>query len=238
MLLHYLPFLILAPLAISSPLPTPPPIDADGNHPPFCTSTLTSYDRGFTGGFEPTRTETAYTTTTTTTAYINCAGCRYFEVEYRRSPIWGGHGPVVQVVTVDGTGVAAATETACVRDPPGRGIPAIPLPKRGAHTDAALGRRASAPQDLEPPPPAPNTTVAPEVEDCTSTSFVFPDSTFGGMKTIWAETVTETSLVDCGGCGGLVMSTVLIAPGPPVVFTTTVTASTPSTTNLYACLTA
>lgn len=74
--------------------------------------------------------------------------------------------------------------------------------------------------------PAPN---------CPHTVFHAPQFTWGPVATVWTETKTVTTEVNCSGCDDLVVTTIPFGPGPVVFFTTTVTASTASTTTVPVC---
>ncbi|KAI8176576.1 hypothetical protein K4K52_009245 [Colletotrichum sp. SAR 10_76] len=80
-----------AALAAASPMPEPtaPPAVSD------CTITVTHFDPGFTGDFQPTTTITQYNSTVT-------------------APNWGGHGPAYEkVIYVPATVPTTVTSPVC-----------------------------------------------------------------------------------------------------------------------------
>ncbi|QUC15961.1 uncharacterized protein UV8b_00202 [Ustilaginoidea virens] len=72
---------------------------------------------------------------------------------------------------------------------------------------------------------------------CTKTIAVLPPFTWGPTSTVWTTTTTLTRPVDCGGCTSVATRDIEVGPGPVVFFTTTVTATGPSTTTVLACAT-
>ncbi|GJN70651.1 hypothetical protein VFPFJ_08847 [Purpureocillium lilacinum] len=61
------------------------------------------------------------------------------------------------------------------------------------------------------------------------------DFTWGPTSTVWTATTTTTHHVDCGPCTALHVSRVHLGVGPQIIYTTTVTATVPTTTTMYAC---
>ena len=71
---------------------------------------------------------------------------------------------------------------------------------------------------------------------CTSTLSQLKHFTHGPTKTLFPSTVTDTSSVDCAGCGALSVQPIG-GVGPAVIFTTTVKADVPTTTTAFVCST-
>lgn len=70
-------------------------------------------------------------------------------------------------------------------------------------------------------------------EACPTTFIVQPAQTAGATLTRYRQTITQTVLLNCGGCQ-LHISTALAGYGPAGKFTTTVTAQQSQTT-VYRC---
>ncbi|KJZ79448.1 hypothetical protein HIM_00917 [Hirsutella minnesotensis 3608] len=75
----------------------------------------------------------------------------------------------------------------------------------------------------------------PAASHCTTTVAVLPHFTAGPVKTVWTSTETAIRIMDCGACDAVDLRYIPLGPGPVVFFTTTVTAATPSITNVLQC---
>jgi hypothetical protein len=225
--------LSLAYMAAANPLPapTPPPLPEPSISPlgDDCTHTLTSYYRGFTGDWAPTKTRTRYTATETTRQSIDCSGCAQLKIYKTISPFYGGIGPVEHVVWVTASVPTTVTQTVCavpsaIRKPGKQAIPRAPK--------------------LSEPPRAKREDPKPLV-GCTSTvtATVLPwwvgGSSNDGTKTIHTATQTAFEKVECNGCD-LEFSVEQSFPrgsgvGPVVKYWNTVTATTPATITSTIC---
>ncbi|KAK1854844.1 hypothetical protein CCHR01_02524 [Colletotrichum chrysophilum] len=99
-----------AALAAASPMPEPtaPPAVSD------CTITVTHFDPGFTGDFQPTTTITQYNSTVTVPSPVDCHGCAHVTTADAQAPNWGGHGPAYEkVIYVPATVPTTVTSPVC-----------------------------------------------------------------------------------------------------------------------------
>ena len=213
--------LVMALGAFANPLPAPIPPPLDSRHSTStssqCTTYLTSTVYGFRGHWTPSIARTVYTSTRTAYSRVPCGGCR-LSLTTRPALFWGGVGPV-EIITGTVTAVEPTTVTSTI-------CAAEKTPHKGAIPHRAVGTGAVQPA---------SSTIS--AEECTITQPVPQHLTFGPVETIWTETETATAWVDCEGCANLRTSTVhFIGKGPAVVFTTTETATAPTTSTTYMCL--
>ena len=206
--MRVLSVLPVAGLALANPLPlpTPPPLrDAPITPLDACTYTITSYNRGFTGDWAPTKTSTKYTSTVTGTTSIDCQGCPNFAILHTVGPGYGGLGPMMAVNWVTATEATTVFNTVCAA------TAVTPHPLR---------------QAIPTPPILPRVDVPVEdPSNCTFTKTVPFHMTFGPIKTVWAKTVTDTQSLDCGGVCRYVTTKTAIhgGHGPVVHYTATTT---------------
>ncbi|KAI3551992.1 hypothetical protein CSPX01_00668 [Colletotrichum filicis] len=74
------------------------------------TITITHFDPGFTGDFNPTTTITQYNRTVTVPSPVDCQGCAHITTTNAQAPWWGGHGPAVEkVIYVQATAPTTVT---------------------------------------------------------------------------------------------------------------------------------
>ena len=71
------------------------------------------------------------------------------------------------------------------------------------------------------------------IAPCTTTRFTGQDLVQGPTKTMYPNTVTETSELECGGCELVVKNVGGIGPG--LLFSMTVMAAEPTTVTKYTC---
>ncbi|OHF01749.1 hypothetical protein CORC01_02940 [Colletotrichum orchidophilum] len=71
------------------------PVETITSQTAGCTTTITEFDRGFTGDFNPSTTITIYNQTVTTVSPVDCHGCSYVTTTVEQSPFWGGIGPEI-----------------------------------------------------------------------------------------------------------------------------------------------
>ncbi|CAI4213116.1 unnamed protein product [Parascedosporium putredinis] len=76
----------------------------------------------------------------------------------------------------------------------------------------------------------------PQADTCTTTISSLLHLDLVPTLTVWPATETTTSSVDCNGCANVVATTIPMGLGPVVRKETTVTAATPTTTLVFACL--
>ncbi|KAE8453850.1 hypothetical protein EG329_007626 [Mollisiaceae sp. DMI_Dod_QoI] len=126
-----------------------------------------------------------------------------------------------------------------------RTINHIPTPPAGINVRDIEGDRTI--NHIPTPPPGSDvwdvatnppflSKTSTQATDCITT-FTIPQSPFalGPTKTIYTSTATETVMLDCHGCGHLVMTTIPLGHGPEHSFRTTITSSSIITQMMQAC---
>jgi hypothetical protein len=209
--------LLSTTLAVAVTKPTQPLFAASESVEESCTSTtvVPAHDAPVPPEtYEPTWTITKYTTTATVYTGVDCAGCAFLQSDIAYINYIYPDGPSPPAITT-----ATATEPQTITE---------------AHcTGAATGDGARS--GAMPPPPAPRAPM--EDEDCTAHVLAGQQFTHGPIKTVWTSTTTVTSPVDCGTCKHVMPSFYPIGPGPVIFFTSTVTATEPTTVSVPVCAT-
>ncbi|KAG5923770.1 hypothetical protein E4U42_004836 [Claviceps africana] len=75
----------------------------------------------------------------------------------------------------------------------------------------------------------------PTTAGCTHTVFTNHPFNIGPTKTEYTKTFTTTDGVNCGPCHKVVATPFPDGPGPVAIFTTTITAATPTTVSSFYC---
>lgn len=181
-------------------------------------------------------TSTLYPSTVTATQRINCHGCSMVALGWGRCP--------AMVVKGYKTAKTAFTETVTVCDTTTlkglqtqAGLAAVITPDVRVENLMVANPQTSAGIALKPRETGKaNADVAmkrADVAACPTTVMVIPEQHAGKTSTIYAKFTTTTVKVNCGGCP-LVVSTALMAYGPPTVFDKTTTVPVGAKTT-YAC---
>lgn len=181
-------------------------------------------------------TSTLYPSTVTATQRINCHGCSMVALGWGRCPAMVVKGyktvktPFTETVTVCDTTTLKGLQTQA-------GLAAVITPDVRVENLMVANPQTSARIVLKPRETGKaKTDVAAKRADvaaCPTTVMVVPEQHAGKTSTIYAKFTTTTVKVNCGGCP-LVVSTALMAYGPPTVFEKTTTVPVGAKTT-YAC---
>ena len=200
--------------------PTAPPFAASED--PSCTSTTVVPAHNAPvppETYEPTWTITKHTTTATAYTGVDCGGCGFLQSDtaYINYVYPDGPSPPV-ITTITATEPQTITEAHCT------GAATINGAEHGA---------------MPPPPPGPPMLAKreDEEEDCTAHVLTGPKYTHGPIKTVWTSTTTVSNPVDCGTCKHVMPTFYPAGPGPVIFFTSTVTATEPTTVSVPVCAT-
>ncbi|KAK1832626.1 hypothetical protein QBC39DRAFT_348461 [Podospora conica] len=179
-------------------------------------------------------TSTLYPSTVTTTKRINCNGCSNVSLGWGRCPVEVVQGftsaktPLTETVTACDISTIQGLQTQA-------GLAAVITPDVQAENLMAASPQTSVSIALRPRETG-NAGAAvkrADVAACPTTVVAVPEQQAGKTSTTYSRYTTTTVKVNCGGCP-LVVSTALMAYGPPSTFdkTTTLPVGTRTT---YAC---
>jgi len=179
-------------------------------------------------------TSTLYPSTVTATQRINCNGCSNVALGWGRCPAMVVKGyktaktPLTETVTVCDTTTLKGRQTQA-------GLAAVITPDVQVEKLMVASPQTSAGILLKPRETGKANAVMnrADLEACPTTVVVMPEQQAGKTATSYARYTTTTVKVNCGGCP-LVVSTALMAYGPPTVFDRTTTLPVGAKTT-YAC---